>query len=168
MKLKPTFSDKHLRTFWLCLLLISSWLLWSGIFKPLLLGLGAFSCFLTLFIVQRMDILDNSPLSVRFNGRFVLYWLWLAKEISKSSLQVARVVLDPRLPISPRIFEIEAKSLDIVDQALLGNSITLTPGTLAMDLHEGIIKVHSLTQESADELMSGEMTRRVLALREAS
>ena len=83
----------------------------------------------------------------------------------RSSLEVSRVVLDPRLPISPRIVDIDATALHPVDQAILGNSITLTPGTLALDVHDGVIKVHSLTREGADALMSSEMDRRVAALR---
>lgn len=78
---------------------------------------------------------------------------------------MSRVVLDARLPISPRVVEIEATALHPVDQAILGNSITLTPGTLALDLHRGVIKVHTLTEEGAKTLMSGEMDQRVAALR---
>jgi multicomponent Na+:H+ antiporter subunit E len=48
----------------------------------------------------------------------------------------------------------------------LANSITLTPGTLALDLHNGTIKVHTLTEAGAQELLSGEMNRRVDALRD--
>jgi multicomponent Na+:H+ antiporter subunit E len=76
------------------------------------------------------------------------------------------VVLDPRLPISPQTIEIKASASHPVDQAILGNSITLTPGTLALDVHRGIIQVHCLTQAGADDLTSGEMDRRVAALRQ--
>ena len=79
---------------------------------------------------------------------------------------MARVVLDPRLPISPQTIEIKASATHPVDQAILGNSITLTPGTLALDVHRGRIQVHCLTQAGADDLMSGEMDRRVAALRQ--
>jgi multicomponent Na+:H+ antiporter subunit E len=50
---------------------------------------------------------------------------------------------------------------------MLGNSITLTPGTLSMDVHEGVILVHSLTEAGAEDLMTGEMDRRVTGLRDA-
>jgi len=52
-----------------------------------------------------------------------------------------------------------------VEQVILANSITLTPGTLALDLHEGVIKVHALTEAGARDLLSGEMDRRVAQLR---
>jgi multicomponent Na+:H+ antiporter subunit E len=75
------------------------------------------------------------------------------------------VVIDPKLPINPRTVEIKSNSGHLVDQVILANSITLTPGTLALDLHDGVIKVHSLTEEGARELLAGEMNRRVDGLR---
>ena len=147
------------------MLLSSAWLLWSGLFKPLLLGLGAFSCLLVAYLTQRMGYTDYEQFKVNFNLRFFGYWAWLSKEVVRSSLEVARVVLHPGLPISPRIVEIEATARHPVDQVTLGNSITLTPGTIALDVRDGVLQVHTLTQEGADELMSGEMDRRIAALR---
>ena len=146
-------------------LLAGAWLLWSGLFKPLLLGLGAFSCLLVAYLTHRMGRTDHEQFRVNFNLRFLSYWLWLTREIVRSSLEVARVVLNPRLPISPRIVEIEATARHPVDQVTLGNSITLTPGTIALEVRDGVLRVHTLTQEGADELMSGEIDRRIAALR---
>jgi multicomponent Na+:H+ antiporter subunit E len=145
--------------------LAAAWLLWSGLFKPLLLLLGLFSCALTFLLVRRMGYFDNEFFALRFSWKLFGYWAWLGREVFRSSLQVARVVIDPKLPISPRTVEIKSSSGHLVDQVILANSITLTPGTLALDLHEGVIKVHSLTAEGARELVSGEMNRRVDALR---
>jgi len=145
--------------------LVAAWLLWSGIYKPLLLGLGVFSCLLTIYIKHRMDYFATDLFALRFGRRLLGYWLWLAKEVVKSSLDVARIVLSPSLPISPQIVKIKASCQDPVDQAILANSITLTPGTLALDVHNGEIIVHALTQAGADELKNGEMDRRVAALR---
>ena len=52
-----------------------------------------------------------------------------------------------------------------VDLAILGNSITLTPGTLTLQIRDGHFTVHALTESGADDLMSGEMDRRVSELR---
>ncbi len=150
----------------LLMLFVSAWLLWSGLFKPLLLGLGAFSCLLVTYLTHRLGYTDHKEFKVNFNLRFLGYWAWLGKEVVRSSLEVARVILDPRLPISPRIVEIQATARHPVDQVILGNSITLTPGTIALDVRDGVLQVHTLTQKGADELMSGEMDRRIAALRE--
>ncbi|MGB5448722.1 MAG: Na+/H+ antiporter subunit E [Woeseiaceae bacterium] len=150
----------------LLLPLVAAWLLWSGIYKPLLLALGMFSCLLTIYIKHRMEYFQTEVFALRVGRRLVGYWLWLAKEVVKSSLDVARIVLSPSLPISPRVVTVRASCEHPVDQAILANSITLTPGTLALDVHEGQITVHALTKAGADELMKGEMNRRVAALRE--
>ena len=145
--------------------LAAAWLLWSGIYKPLLLALGAFSCLLTIYIKHRMKYFETELFALRFGRRLIGYWLWLTREVVKSSLDVARIVLSPSLPISPQVITIKASCKHPVDQAILANSITLTPGTLALDVHNGEIIVHALTSEGAEELRRGEMDRRVLALR---
>ena len=150
----------------LLVLLGAAWLLWSGLFYPLLLVLGAFSCLLTVYLTHRMGYFDNNVFALRFGVRLIGYWAWLAKEVVKSSLEVARIVLSPSLPIEPQTVEITATASHPVDQAILGNSITLTPGTLALDVFQGKIVVHCLTKAGADDLLSGEMNRRVAALRQ--
>jgi len=147
-------------------LLIVAWVLWSGMFHPLLLILGGISCLLTIYLTKRMGYFEHEVFALRFGFRLFAYWAWLAKEVVRSSIDVARIVLDPRLPISPRIVEIKASASHPVDQVILGNSIILTPGTLALDVHRGMIKVHCLTEAGAVDLKSGEMDRRVAELRQ--
>ncbi len=145
--------------------LLAAWLLWSGIYKPLLLALGVLSCLLTIYIKHRMAYFQTEVFALRAGWRLIGYWLWLAKEVVKSSLDVARIVLTPGLPISPRVVVLKASCEHPVDQAILANSITLTPGTLSLDVHKGEITVHALTKAGADDLLKGEMDRRVAALR---
>ena len=150
----------------LLLSLAAAWLLWSGLYKPLLLLLGTASCLLTFWLVRRMGYFDEQLFALRLSLRLLRYWWWLGGQIIRSSLEVTRVVLDPKLPISPCVIDLEAESSHPFDQVVLGNSITLTPGTLTIDLHKGVLKVHSLTEAGARELMSGEMNRRVTGMRE--
>lgn len=147
-------------------LLITAWVLWSGMFKPLLLGLGAFSCLLAGYIAVRMGYFDTRVFALRFNFRLLGFWAWLLKEIAKSSLEVARIVLSRDLQLSTRVVEIDASRLSPVDQAVLGNSITLTPGTLTLDASDGRLLVHALTDDGASALEEGEMLRRVAAIHE--
>ncbi|MGB5721247.1 MAG: Na+/H+ antiporter subunit E [Woeseiaceae bacterium] len=161
-----TASQTITRMLVLLIPLVAAWLLWSGIYKPHLLGLGVFSCLLTIYIKHRMDYFATDLFELRFGRRLLGYWLWLVKEVVKSSLDVARIVLSPSLPISPQVVKIKASCARPVDQAILANSITLTPGTLALDVYKGEIIVHALTKAGADELKRGEMDRRVAALRE--
>ena len=149
----------------LFVLLAATWLVWSGFFKALLLFLGLVSSVLCLWLALRMRFFDDYLFSLPVGMSFLGYVIWLTREVLKSSLDVSKVVLSPSLPISPRVARIRAGSAHPYDQVLFANSITLTPGTLSMDLDEGVITVHSLTEEGMRDLMSGEMDRRITALR---
>ena len=158
-------TQRYLRMLVLGLLLAAAWLLWSGLYKPLLLGLGAVSCALTLYLVHRMGSFDRDAFVFRYNLRLLGFWAWLSREIVKSSIEVARAVLQRTMNLKPEIVTLDASDLDPLDQALLGNSLTLTPGTLTLDVHEGRLLVHALTPDGAATLKEGEMQRRVNALR---
>jgi multicomponent Na+:H+ antiporter subunit E len=159
-----TARHRYFRVLLLALVLMATWLLWSGFFKPLLIGLGVLSCLLTLIIVRRMDYFTKETFAFHYDFRLLGFWLWLGREIVVSSLQVARVVLRRRIEVEPTLVDINARNLSPVDQVLLGNSITLTPGTLTLDVHDGLLRVHALTAEGAAALEHGEMQRRVAAL----
>ena len=147
---------------WLALL-TSTWLLWSGLYTPLLLALGAFSCAVTLYLAHRMSLLDEMNL-LRILLRLPAYWLWLAGEVVRSSLEVARIVLDPRLPASPTLVTLKDLPKGAIGQAILGNSIILTPGTLTLDLQGDELLAHSLTRSGAEALATGEFSQRVKRL----
>ena len=149
----------------LAAVLMLAWVLWSGYLKPLLLGLGVFSSILVVYLDYRMRLKDTHFLDGRFLLRLVRYWGWLAREVLRSSLDVTRVVLSPGLPISPTVAEFETRCKVATDRALLGNSITLTPGTLTIQITDGHFVVHALTQAGASDVLGGEMDRRVAALR---
>lgn len=147
----------------LTLVLAITWLLWSGLYKPLLLFLGAVSCGLSAWLAVRMGFFELNPF-LRLLPRLPLYWLWLLKEIVKSSWEVATVVLSPKLDLSPTIVDFEAEPQTEMGQTILGNSITLTPGTITLDIHRGRLVVHCLTEDGAKDLENGVMNRRVAAL----
>jgi multicomponent Na+:H+ antiporter subunit E len=147
----------------LLLVLGVSWVLWSGLYNPLVLGLGVFSCLLSAYMAYRMGFFRHqAPLALfpRLPG----YWWWLLREIVASSVEVMRLILKPSLPISPTLVEIQAQTQSPVGLVILGNSITLSPGTVALDVHEGKLLVHCLTSESAQALRDGEANRRAAQL----
>lgn len=138
----------------------TSWLLWSGLYTPLLVGLGLLSCTLVLLLARRSGFFESGVYSLHLIARLPAYWFWLLGQIVSANLVVARIVLQPRMPISPTLVEVRASHLPPVGQAILGNAITLTPATVCFDVNEGIVHVHCLTESSAEELREGEMVRR--------
>lgn len=147
----------------LILVLAISWILWSGLYKPLVLGLGAFSCLLSAYMAHRMGFFRHQAL-FKLLPRLPGYWWWLLREIVVSSIEVAKLILKPSLPISPTVVVLEAEKHSEVGQVILGNSITLSPGTVTMDLHEGQLTVHCLTSASARALLNGEASKRAAQL----
>lgn len=144
----------------------AAWLVWSGHFTPLLLFFGAASVAAVLVLGKRIGLFEVESYMFHLAPRLPGYWLWLLKEVVKSNLEVAKIVLNPRLPISPTVISVDATRLPAISQVLLANSITLTPGTLSIDVDRGIIEVHCLTQEMARDLKGGEMQRRVARVAE--
>ncbi len=147
----------------LFLLLMVSWLLWSGLYKPLLIGLGVFSCGLCVYLAHRTGFF-NSKSGLHILPRLPKYWAWLTKEIIVSSFDVAKIVLHPKLPISPTVLDFEAAPKGPIGQVILGNSITLSPGTVTIDVHDGRLKVHCLTKQGAKALLAGDANERTADL----
>jgi len=140
------------------------WILLSVHFAPLLLGLGAVSCICVAWIAYRVDVADHEGHPIHLTWRAAIYWPWLLWEIVKANIDVAKIVLDPELPISPQVFTVKASQVDDLGHVIYANSITLTPGTVSIDVKSATIQVHALTQELADGLLTGEMDRRATGM----
>ncbi|MGD9848975.1 MAG: Na+/H+ antiporter subunit E [Desulfuromonas sp.] len=148
----------------LILLLGLFWLLLSGHTDPLMLAFGALSVLLTLYIALRMAVVDEESLPFHLPARLLLYWLWLAVEVAKSTWDVTLRIWRLRPDISPTVIHIEASQKTPLGLMLYANSITLTPGTLCMDVSGNQLLVHALSRAAADDLLAGTMDRRVRAL----
>ncbi len=150
-----------LRAISLCVLLFALWLLLSGHFEPLLLALGAVSCVGVVAIAWRMDVIDREGHPVDLSWRIFLYWPWLLWQIVKANVEVARLILHPALPIAPLMRKVPTSQGSELGQVIYANSITLTPGTVSVDVEPSAIHVHCLTPGLAADLDSGDMDRRV-------
>lgn len=143
------------------LILYVFWLLLSGIYTPFLLAAGAACAIGVVLLAYRMEVVDHEGHPVHLSWRVLAYWPWLFKEIVKSAWDVSRIILDPRLPISPTLVRVPTSQKTGVGVVTYANSITLTPGTISVDVAHGEILVHALTREGAAALREGEMDRRV-------
>ena len=157
------YSAKPLQLAALLVILLVIWLLWSGIYKPLLIGLGIFSCLLSVWLAKRTGFFRHA-MPVRALLRLPALWGWLLQEVIKSSLEVARVVLSPSMPIQPELVELTTSQKSDSGKVILGNSITLSPGTVTIDVHEDRLLVHCLTAASAAGLRGREVERRTARL----
>lgn len=93
--------------------------------------------------------------------RMARYLLWLLRAVVQANVQVAWTVIRPSRPVAPRLLRFRVGFEGELPQVVLAHSITLTPGTVTIDLEDGRYLVHSLFPSSADELVSGRMQRGV-------
>lgn len=145
----------------LFVLFYAFWILLSGFFTPFLLGAGAAVSLAVVWFAHRMEVADREGHPAHLGLSALGYWPWLAKEILKSALDVSKVILDPRLPASPTVVRFKPRQKSSVGLVTHANSITLTPGTLSIEVGPDQFVVHGLTRESAGAAMDSEMDRRV-------
>ena len=151
-----------MRSFSFIALLFLFWILLSGHLEPLLLGFGAASVALTVFLARRMDIIDRESYPLRLSSKFPGYLLYLFKEIVKANIDVVKRVLRWRgASISPQMIEIPQPQKTNLEAVIYANSITLTPGTLTVELSKDSLTVHALSKEAAEELATGAMSEEV-------
>lgn len=142
------------------------WLLLSGLFTPLHLFLGALSITMSLYIAVRMDVVmhKGQPLYFRFWG-VMQYCVWLMGQILLSNFDVVRRVFSPTLDIKPILKAIPSDQKTELGRVVYANSITLTPGTVAINIAKnGDVLVHALHADELVDLEEGSMGRRVSRL----
>ena len=141
------------------------WVLLSGHYDVFHIGLGVLSVVLVIAMNRyRAPLLKDSPESVPRWSRVILYIPWLTVEMIKSALYVAKIVLSPSMPISPCLIRFKSEQPNEIAKVILGNSITLTPGTLTIDIGEQEFLVHALTETTAQGLLNETMQTKVARL----
>ena len=142
------------------------WLLLSGLLTPLHLLLGVVSIAISLYIAVKMDVLmhKGQPLYFRFFG-VAKYCLWLVGQILLSNLDVVKRVFSPTLAIKPILKAIPSYQKTEIGRVVYANSITLTPGTVAINIAQnGDVLVHALHVDVLAQLEEGTMGKRVSRL----
>lgn len=140
-------------------ILVAVWHLLSGKFDLLHSGLGVLAA--VVVAVTAPQVVDGR----RFRSLgLVTYVPWLLYQIVVSNLRVARLVLRPDRPIAPSFVRRRPDVDGARALTLLGSSITLTPGTLTVDVDGDEIFVHALDPDSAEAVESGAMATRVAKL----
>ena len=128
------------------------------------MGLGFISSASAVFLARRMGIVDAEGLPLDLVPGLLRYAPWLFGAVIRANFDVARRILHPRLPITPTVIRVPAEQRTAPGRVSYANSITLTPGTISLEVSDDEIEVHALSVDAAEDLQSGEMGRRVVAL----
>jgi multicomponent Na+:H+ antiporter subunit E len=145
------------------------WILLSGRFQIKYLIIGAFAAGIVTYFTNdliysfslKKGIISTVPEIYSAAIRLPGYALWLVWAIVKANIQIALIILNPKMPINPDILEFKTRLRKKVSLVTLGNSITLTPGTVTIDMGNDVYTVHSLLPLSAGDLESGLMQNKV-------
>ncbi|WP_299808092.1 Na+/H+ antiporter subunit E [uncultured Shewanella sp.] len=159
---KNRFLPSHALS--LCLTLSLFWWINSNYSNPLLLSLGAASILLVLYIANRMNVIDHESQPIHLSTKMPGYMLWLAKEIIIANISVVKHIWLGNSSISPTLATIDATQRTDLTKVIYANSITLTPGTVAVGLDDDRVIIHALSKENIDILKAGKMDRRVTEL----
>lgn len=150
-------------------LLMIFWLLLSGHYDLMHISFGIFSVILVVIINYplRRHLLAMEEHSEAWNlslPRLILYIPWLLWQIVIASIQVACVVLHPKCPIDPALLRFKTSLGNTCSKVILGNSITLTPGTITLEIEEDEFVVHALMDISSSGIIDGTLPGQVAKL----
>ena len=151
-KTRSFSKSKFIRKIILLCLLLVFWLLLSGMYDIFHISLGIVSLFLVMLLNNRVLSLDFYSHEKRETGfsffRLAVYVPWLIWQMFVSSIQVAVIILSPRMPINPSLIRFKVNLPHMTSKVILGNSITLTPGTLTLDIEGDEFLGHALADSS--------------------
>ena len=138
-------------------LLFVFWLLLSASFDVAHVVAGAFFAGVVMWLNPPRAAWDRKLSWLAALG----YLPWLTGRILKSGLHVSRIILSPTLPISPKLIRHKTKFKSDGELVVLGNSITLTPGTITVEVAPGELVVHAIDEASSADLVDGVLDARV-------
>jgi multicomponent Na+:H+ antiporter subunit E len=136
----------------------------SGVYKPLVIGLGAVSVIVAIFVAHRMNKVDGQPIQFHLKPiAFLGYFLWLLVEIAKANWAVTKVILSPKMRMRQHLFLVPYHQKSDLGQVIFANSITLTPGTISVEVTDGNFYVHAIDYSPDDDAAIADMGARICA-----
>jgi len=136
---------------WLTLFII--WLIANGSLAYQTVVAGLVVSALIAFVFARFSrvyrVISWSPLVIYY---YFLYLTVFLFELIKANIQVMRLVFSPKIHIHPGIVEIKTELKSPMGRLALANSITLTPGTLVVDIRGDSLFVHCIDVKSIDKI----------------
>lgn len=153
-----------MRNIGVIIILFALWLLMSGIYTPMLIGLGLAASLFSLYIVRRMDAVDGARSSLQMSPiRYSGYIVWFMGEVVRANWAVTKIVLSPKMPIKQHLFLVPVTQKTELGKMLFANSITLTPGTITVRVKDDRFLVHALSFSQDDHAATADMDARVTA-----
>jgi len=153
-----------MRSIAIFIVLFALWLLLSGVYTPMIIGLGFASSLLVVVIIRRMDAQDGDKVELHLSPiRFSKYIIWLMVEIARANWAVTKTILSRKMNIHQHMFTVPYSQKTDLAQVIFANSITLTPGTITIETEEGQFLVHAVSFSEDDVAAIADMDARITA-----
>ena len=145
----------------LTLTLFILWVLLSGHFNILLIALGVASSVFTVVLALRMEVIDHESHPMHLTRELPRFWVFLSREVILANLDVVRRILTPGKSYSPQLRQLPLPQRTELGQVIYANAITLTPGTVTVQLNTDNVRIHALSREAAEDLQTGRMAQAI-------
>lgn len=132
-----------------------AWIFWSWHFEPIVVGCGVASVLFVTWLVRHLGTMDAEGAPFEINLRLYAYIPWLVWQVITSNLAVAKIILSPTMRIRPHLIRVPARQRTVLGRVIFANTITITPGTVSLDVRNDEILVHALSDAFADEEDAG-------------
>ena len=144
----------------LIVVLVALWLGLSGIYTGMILTLGAISVVIVVILAARLETVDREGAPYLRLFQIFRYWAWLLVEIAKANWPVIKACVGANLDINPALVKVKTRCESDLAKTIFANSITLTPGTVTIEVEGDKLLVHALYEESAAPEAFHEMDER--------
>lgn len=155
----------------LSMVLFAFWLLLSGRLEVKFIVYGVATSLIAAYISMPLLLVPSKDGKKKYFAfgvslwRFALYWIWLMREVVNANLDVERAVVKPEMEINPMMVSFKMPYENPMAHTTLANSITLTPGTITVDVSsDGVYVIHALTDGAREGLLSGGMQQKIADL----
>ena len=150
-----------MRTIIAASLIFLFWFMLSGHTEVLLIALGVLSTLLVVFLSSRMKIIDHESYPIHLSLKLLTYFVYLGKEILQANLDVIKRIIKPGRSVNPAIKQLPVSKETDLGKVIYANSITLTPGTVTVEMTDEKIKIHALNKDAIADLEKGIMADKV-------
>ena len=152
----------------MAVLMFGFWMLLSGNTEPKFLTYGVLTSIIAAWVSYPLLLVPNVDDTKRYfvfevnPVKLLAYFVWLLWQLILANVDVIRATVRPEIEIDPCVVKFRYQTDNPMAKVVLANSITLTPGTVTMNMTEdGLYEVHALTVGAAEGLRGGDMQKMV-------
>ena len=155
----------------LALVLFAFWMVLSGRTETKFVVYGILTAVVTTWVTYPLLLVPNKDGSKKYYvfgfsiPKMIMYFFWLMWQLVLANIDVLLATTGQELNIDPKVVRFRFRADNPMASVILANSITLTPGTVTMNVSDdGVYEIHELTVGAAAGVLDGGMQKKVADL----